>query len=68
MASSKPENLVLFSVKKKLGDNAYIIDLSSDWQISPTFNVADLFEYFPPDAAPITRALSESSSSNGGEN
>ena len=33
----------------KIGDNAYKIDLSANTNISNTFNVVDIFEYFPPD-------------------
>ena len=40
-----------FPIKKKLGDNAYIVDLPSHYKISNTFNVKDIFEYFPPDDA-----------------
>lgn len=37
-----------FRVHQKIGDNAYKIDLPADMNISNTFNVADIFEYFPP--------------------
>lgn len=35
-------------VQHKINDNAYVLVLPSHFQISPMFNVADLFEYFPP--------------------
>ena len=38
-----------FRILQKLGTNAYKIDLPTDMNISNTFNVADIFEYFPPD-------------------
>jgi hypothetical protein len=33
---------------KKINDNAYIVDLLENLAISSTFNVVDIFEYFPP--------------------
>ena len=33
----------------KIGDNACKIDLPTNMNISNTFNVVDIFEYFPPD-------------------
>ena len=33
----------------KIGDNAYKIDLPTNMNIFNTFNVANIFEYFPPD-------------------
>ena len=36
-------------VLQKIGDNAYKIDLLADINISNTFNVVDVFEYFPSD-------------------
>ena len=34
-----------FEILPKVGENGYVIDLPSDWGISPTFNVEDLVEY-----------------------
>ena len=37
-----------FKILKKIGSNAYILELPSDLGISPTFNVSDLIEYKEP--------------------
>lgn len=36
-----------FRILAKINDNAYVVDLPSNWHIPRTFNVADLAEYFP---------------------
>jgi hypothetical protein len=36
-----------FRIKRKINDNAYVVELSKDMVISNTFNVADLFAYHP---------------------
>lgn len=42
----------LFRLATNINDNAYKLDLPPDLSISSTFNVRDLFEYYPPNASP----------------
>ena len=39
-------------ILQKFGNNAYKVELPTELHISNTFNIADLFQYHPPDAAP----------------
>lgn len=45
----KDKKIGHFRILQKIGDNVYKVDLPTDMNISNTFNVADIFEYFPPD-------------------
>ena len=47
----QPQSIGRYHIKKRINDNAYIIDLSSHLQFNSTFNVADLSPYFSPDDA-----------------
>jgi hypothetical protein len=45
-------------ILKKINNNAYIVDLPEDLAISSTFNVADIFEYFPPEDSELNSRTS----------
>jgi len=45
----KPRAAGPFKVLKRIGDNAYELELPSDWQVHSSFNVADLTSCEPPD-------------------
>ena len=50
----QPKKIVPYRIVKKLGDNAYKIDLPDHRHIDPIFNIADIFEYFPPNQPQIS--------------
>ena len=54
-----------FQITKKIKNNAYVVALPPDMNISSTFNVADLYDYHPPDE-PDSRNSGSSSFQVGG--
>lgn len=48
----KPCKIDPYKIVRKIGDNAYVLDLPPTIHRSLTSNVADLIEYHPPDATP----------------
>jgi hypothetical protein len=45
-------------ILKNINDNAYVVDLPEDLAISSTFNVADIFEYFPQAKSELNSRMS----------
>ena len=56
-----------YQIVKKINNNSYIIGLLDDMAIYPTFNVADVFEYHPPDELSYPEPNLRSSSFQVGE-
>ena len=53
-----------YSIIRKLGSNAYLLDLPNDMDISPIFNVEDLLPYrntFEPSILPSNVSAGEAS-------
>ena len=46
----KDRQLGPFCILKKVGENAYKIELPPNMHIHPVFNVADLKQYYAPDS------------------
>nr|GMD93444.1 Zinc finger, CCHC-type [Ipomoea batatas] len=42
-----PKKYGPFEIVRKINDNAYVVDIPDEWKISKTFNVADIFKFYP---------------------
>lgn len=60
----KTKNVDSYPIIQKIYNNSYIIGMLVDWKMSKTFNVKDLFKYYPPDVAKIIEWYSMESSSS----
>ena len=47
-----------FEVLERINDNAYKVDLLGDYEVSATFNVADLSPFYPDTSPPNLRIKS----------
>ena len=47
-----------FEVLERINNNAYKVDLPGDYEVSTTFNVADLSPFYPDTSLPDLRVKS----------
>lgn len=61
-----PRRVGPFRILKKIGENAFVLDLPSDWGVSPIFNVSDLTMFVPPPQELSSMSSSPSTNNSNG--
>lgn len=62
------KQLGLFTIKKCINNNAYVIDLSSNIYTSSTFNISNIYKCYPQDDGKMTLGITlETSDLRNGE-
>nr|GMC51128.1 putative nucleotidyltransferase, Ribonuclease H [Ipomoea batatas] len=62
-----PKKYGPFEIVRKINDNAYVVDIPDEWKISKTFNVADIFKFYPDQELYPDEATSGTSFPQAGE-
>nr|GLL48175.1 uncharacterized protein LOC109163967 [Ipomoea trifida] len=62
-----PKKYGPFEIVRKINDNAYVVDIPDEWKISKTFNVADIFKFYPGQELYPDEATSRTSFPQAGE-
>lgn len=62
----QPKKYGPYKIVRKINDNAYVVDLPDSMGISRTFNVSDLYRYFPPEPSVYLDHSGTSSFQDGG--
>nr|GMD29228.1 E3 ubiquitin-protein ligase ORTHRUS 2-like isoform X2 [Ipomoea batatas] len=62
-----PKKYGPFEIVRKINDNAYVVGIPDEWKTSKTFNVADIFKFYPGQELYPDKATSGTSFPQAGE-